>query len=144
MRNRIEISITPEPLSDQLRHSKLFTMEIQEDLEMLLKIKTFSVDETGLSLVEKANSDNELTENQKNNLKQKYWPIVTEHYTKNHKVNAMGQTDENGIPERDFLQSLTIGQVKAMFSLTDSDSFLDGLYKFVESKINEVVTTGKI
>ena len=140
----IKTKIAPDPITGIEREATMENLTIKSDLNIVLNISTVKLDANGQSLYEKVQNmpvSETFTAKQKAAALDEYHPKNLAPFdTTTSRINSQtGEFDANGdITELQFLQSITIGQVKAMFAMDDNSSYLAALYKFIEKRIKDV------
>lgn len=143
--SKLIVAITNDPINDNPREAEMFDLRFTHDWEIEITMDIFEKTAQGERLFDVALNKPGLTDKQRSDAKEKYFPKRTVPYsTKGSKVDAQGSIDAEGnINEIDFLFSLTFAQFKAIMNKTDNDSVLQAIKEFVGLKMQDISARGQ-
>src|SRR5690606_24799285 len=142
--SKLIVPITNEPITGLPREAEMAELKFTREWEIETSVDIYEKNEQGERLFDVALTAPGLTEKQRENAREKYFPLRKSYTTKGSKVNEQGQVDPNGtINEIDYLNSITFGQLKAMLNKTDDDSVLLAIKEFVGGVIQDISNRGQ-
>lgn len=141
---KLIVPITPEPLTGVAREAEMFELKFTREWEIETSVDIYLKNAQGERLFDAALTAPGLTQLQRDNAREKYFPMRKTYTTKGSKVNEQGEVAEDGtINEIDFLNGITFGQLKTMLGKTDEDSVLLAIKEFVGGVIQDISERGQ-
>lgn len=137
------VQITPDPVTGNAREAECFKVEFAKDWEVNIEIDIYEKNAQGERLFEIAKTLP--NQQQREAAMSKYFPVRRPYTTRGSMIDANGNVVEQGgvLSEREFLESLTIAELKAITGKSDSDSALGMIKEFVRLKIQEISSRGQ-
>ncbi|MVM39455.1 hypothetical protein GO730_20825 [Spirosoma sp. HMF3257] len=122
---------------------------IAANLEMIQQIRVRVLDEAGTPIVQRIADDENLNPLQKQNALQRYQDQIITKQTEGAFVDRTGKVvpadAEGAIPQRMFIQGITLGALKAMgVPITDETSVASLLYSLIGNEIGNIDARGDL
>ena len=147
--NAISKSISAEAVTGFKRTGTHEFFGISANLEMIQQIRVKVLDEAGKPIVQRIADDESLNPLQKQNALQRYQDQIITKQTEGAFVDMAGQVvaadAEGAIPQRMFIQGITLGALKSMgVPITDETSVASLLYILIGNEIGNIDARGDL
>lgn len=143
----IKAPISAEPVSGFARLAIHENFVIGHDLNMVQQVRVVTLDSEGKPFAEKILLDESITPDRRQALMNRYADQLVSRSTDGAFVNASGQVVEPGsegaIPQRDYFQAITLGDLKKKgMTVTDKTPVTALIYALIQGEIVNIDNRG--
>ncbi len=146
----IEKTISAEAITGFKRVARHENFVILPDLNMVQQVRIVTLDENGVPIAERVEKDENLTPAQRQAALARYQDQLVTKQTAGAFVSAKtGQVvaggTEGAVPQREFFQAITIGNLKAMgMPVTDKTPVIGLIYAMIGGEIGNIDARGDL
>lgn len=150
MLHTLAAPVTPEKITGFQRIALHENFVLTPDLNMIQQVRVVILDGDGQPLVNRILNDPTLTAQQRKDALERYGDKIIDKTTQgafiDPKTKAIVEAGTEGaIPQRDYFQQITIGQIKAMgLVVTDDTPFSTLLYAMIANEISNIDKRGDL